>query len=76
MSRDRCTSGPQANRLDDRILAAFEQALAEGKFEVAEHLLKAVETFAAQERAGGADRALGEAYLAVARMAVDTVASS
>jgi hypothetical protein len=75
MRRDRCTSGGRENRLDDRILAAFEQAVAEGKFEVAEHLLKAVETLAAQDRAGGADGALGEAYLVVARMATDPAAS-
>ena len=75
MKRDRCTSGRRANRLDDQILAAFEQAVAEGEIEVAEHLLKAVETLAAQDRAGDADRALGEAYLVVARMVVDPSAS-
>ena len=75
MSRDRCTSGPQANRLDDRILTAFEQAVAEGAFEVAEHLLNAIETLAAQGHAGGADCALGKAYLVVARMAADPSAS-
>jgi hypothetical protein len=75
MGRNRCTSGRQANRLDDRILAAFEQAVAEGEFEVAEHLLNAIETLAAQTHAGDADRALGEAYLVVARMAAEPASS-
>ena len=68
MGRNRCTSGRQANRLDDRILAAFEQALAEGEFEVAEHLLKALETFAEKRDVGAADRALNEAYLVIPRL--------
>ncbi len=53
-------------RLHDRILAAFQQAQSEGEFNIAEHLLKALEVLAARKGAevGGADRSLAQAYLA------------
>jgi hypothetical protein len=56
------------DHLDGRILAALEHALTAGDFEVAEHLLKAFETLAAQDDTGDTNRALDEAYLAIPRL--------
>lgn len=47
--------------LEYAILAAFEQALAEGELAVAEHLLKALETLSQNDEIE--DGALASAYL-------------
>lgn len=74
MSTDRPTTDRRLGRLHDWILAAFQQAQSEGEFELAEHLLRALEVLAACEGAevGGADCSLAEAYLVVGRTGKDT----
>lgn len=69
MSTDRPSTDRRLGRLHDWILAAFQQAQSEGEFELAEHLLRALEVLAGRNGAelGGADRSLAEAYLAMAR---------
>ena len=54
---------PEGPDLDAQVLAALERALAEGQFEVAEHLLRALEALCPDAALGSP---LGEAYLAVA----------
>ncbi|MDJ0390302.1 hypothetical protein QMO56_19505 [Roseomonas sp. E05] len=49
--------------LERRILAAFQHALAEGRFDVAEHLLCALETLVPD---GAPGTALSAAYLSAA----------
>ena len=50
-------------RLESRIVAAFKQALAEGRLDVAEHLLCALEALCPDARP---DSPLATAYLTVA----------
>jgi hypothetical protein len=54
----------ELNRLEDDVFAVFERACREQEFEVAEHLLQALETIA--EDSGDEDR-LEEAYLRLVR---------
>jgi hypothetical protein len=49
--------------LEDRILVAFNGAMAEKRPDVADHLLRALETLCPEEMPGSS---LAEAYLAVA----------
>jgi hypothetical protein len=50
--------------LESRIFAAFEQAIAEGRLDVAEHLLRALEVLAT---ARTPEALLDRAYLRIAR---------
>lgn len=50
--------------LESRLLAACRQAIAEGHWQVADHLLRALEELAGEDRAAGA--ALERAYLLLA----------
>ena len=56
--------------LDDKIFAAFRQACREGELDVAEHLMRALETLAESVDGGSphasADSCLDRAYLVVA----------
>jgi hypothetical protein len=54
----------ELNRLEDEVFAVFERACREQEFEVAEHLLQALETIA--EGPSDEDR-LEEAYLQLVR---------
>jgi hypothetical protein len=51
-------------RLEDSILTAFSQAMADARTDVADHLLRALETLCLDEMLGSA---VAEAYLHVAR---------
>ncbi len=74
MASDRHALGRRTDGLEDRIVAALVQAQSEGEPDVAEHLLRALETLAARESEKEvadrpAARARDEVYLAIARTA-------
>jgi hypothetical protein len=54
----------ELNRLEDEVFAVFERACREQEFEVAEHLLQALETIA---EGSGDENRLEEAYLQLVR---------
>ena len=74
MASDRHAPGRRTDGLEDRIVAALVQAQSEGEPDVAEQLLRALETLAARESEKEvadrpAARARDEVYLAMARAA-------
>ena len=74
MASDRHAPGRRTDGLEDRIVTALVQAQSEGEPDVAEHLLRALETLAARESEKEvadrpAARARDEVYLAIARTA-------
>ncbi|WP_230960682.1 hypothetical protein [Burkholderia stagnalis] len=50
ISVEGCVMGSMTYTLEDEILAVFERACCEGDFEVAEHLLRALEAIAFRQR--------------------------
>jgi hypothetical protein len=54
----------ELNRLEDEVFAVFERACREQEFEVAEHLLQALETIA---EGSSDENRLEEAYLQLVR---------